>query len=275
MTNLPEIASLWIGPELSFLEQLCLKSFVDQGHLTTLYVYENVGHVPAGVVVKDASEIYRGAPFRVHRQHGSPAIHADFFRLALMKRGRGEIWADTDAYCYKPFDFSQDHVFGHFDDEIANGVLRLPPESAALRAYDAFLENDAPIAPFLPKPMQIEIARRREMGEKIPIEAMPWGVSGPKALTYFLAQTGEISWAQAEKVFYPMTWPTRRRFLMRPQKFMEITDDNTVSFHFLGRIVRRILSQEFGGLPKAGSILDKLCKEHGIDPMLAPIPLKT
>ena len=37
MKPLPNIASLWIGGRLSWLEQLCLKSFADQGHRTTLY----------------------------------------------------------------------------------------------------------------------------------------------------------------------------------------------------------------------------------------------
>ncbi len=112
MSQLPEIASLWIGDRLSFLEQLCLKSFVDHGHKTTLYAYENVDGVPKGVELADARAVYRGEPFRIHFKHQSPAIHADYFRVKLMRRGRGEIWADTDAYCYRPFDFSEDHVFG-------------------------------------------------------------------------------------------------------------------------------------------------------------------
>lgn len=34
MPSLPTIATLWIGSELSWLEQLCLRSFVDAGHET-------------------------------------------------------------------------------------------------------------------------------------------------------------------------------------------------------------------------------------------------
>ena len=33
MAKLPEIASLWIGGQLTWLEQLCLKSFADAGIL--------------------------------------------------------------------------------------------------------------------------------------------------------------------------------------------------------------------------------------------------
>ena len=46
MDRLPEIASLWIGGKLSWLEQLCLKSFADQGHHITLYSYEPIPNVP-------------------------------------------------------------------------------------------------------------------------------------------------------------------------------------------------------------------------------------
>ena len=47
--SLPIVASLWIGGRLSFLEQVCLKSFVDHGHRTILYTYGAVAGVPDGV----------------------------------------------------------------------------------------------------------------------------------------------------------------------------------------------------------------------------------
>ena len=47
-----QIAALWIGGALSFLEQLCLKSFVDAGHAIRLYAYEPIPNVPEGVEIK-------------------------------------------------------------------------------------------------------------------------------------------------------------------------------------------------------------------------------
>ena len=49
--------SLWIGKPLSKLEQLCFKSFLDNGHTVHLYVYDNISNVPSGVIIKDANEI--------------------------------------------------------------------------------------------------------------------------------------------------------------------------------------------------------------------------
>ena len=40
------IGTLWIGGPLSFLEQMCLLSFVAQGHKVTLFHYGEIAHVP-------------------------------------------------------------------------------------------------------------------------------------------------------------------------------------------------------------------------------------
>ena len=86
MTKLPEIASLWIGSELTWLEQVCLKSYIDHGHKVYLYSYDPVENVPDGVVMKDAAEILPADKIIRHARTGSPAFHADVFRLRLMKK---------------------------------------------------------------------------------------------------------------------------------------------------------------------------------------------
>jgi len=52
-----DVASLWIGPELSWMEQICLLSFMEKGHRTVLYAYDDVKSVPDGVEIRDAREI--------------------------------------------------------------------------------------------------------------------------------------------------------------------------------------------------------------------------
>ena len=46
--NKPIIQSLWIGKELSVLEQLCICSFLKNGHNFHLYTYEKINNVPDG-----------------------------------------------------------------------------------------------------------------------------------------------------------------------------------------------------------------------------------
>lgn len=50
------LQGLWIGPELSLMEQLSISSFLQNGHDYHLYVYDEV-NVPAGTVVRSANEI--------------------------------------------------------------------------------------------------------------------------------------------------------------------------------------------------------------------------
>ena len=42
--------TLWIGEPFK-IEQLCLKSFIDNGHIVHLYVYDKVENIPEGVTV--------------------------------------------------------------------------------------------------------------------------------------------------------------------------------------------------------------------------------
>ena len=46
------IQSLWIGNNLSDMEQLCIQSFLDNGHEYHLYVYEPIQNIPHGSLLK-------------------------------------------------------------------------------------------------------------------------------------------------------------------------------------------------------------------------------
>ncbi|MBC7143113.1 MAG: hypothetical protein H5U18_13315, partial [Rhodobacteraceae bacterium] len=49
MARAREVGTLWTGGRLSWLEQLCFKSFVDHGQKITLFSYEDVPNLPGGV----------------------------------------------------------------------------------------------------------------------------------------------------------------------------------------------------------------------------------
>jgi hypothetical protein len=107
------IQTMWIGPRLSVMEQLCIRSFLRNGHPFHLYAYEDIEGVPEGTVVLDGNEIL-------------PA---------------SRIFLDTDMVCLAPFDFGREQVFS---SEGINGrrhvsccALRFPPGSAAMQyAWD-------------------------------------------------------------------------------------------------------------------------------------------
>ncbi|HKD09553.1 MAG TPA: glycosyltransferase [Bryobacteraceae bacterium] len=130
------IQSLWIGQRLSTMEQLCIRSFLANGHGFDLYTYGPVEGAPAGVVLRDASEILPESRIFRYSHRDSVAGFANYFRYKLLLE-RGGWWVDTDVICIKPFDFGYDTVFA---SEMNGGevirssaVIRVPPGSEFAR----------------------------------------------------------------------------------------------------------------------------------------------
>jgi mannosyltransferase OCH1-like enzyme len=104
------IQGLWIGEELSVMEQLSIASFIAHGHEYHLYTYEPIRGVPAGTIMRDAKEILPRSRAFKYSQHETWSGFANFFRYKLLLE-RGGWWADTDLVCLEPFEFGDDFVF--------------------------------------------------------------------------------------------------------------------------------------------------------------------
>jgi mannosyltransferase OCH1-like enzyme len=131
------VQGLWIGSELSVMEQLSINSFLLNGHEYHLYVYDDLKHIPAGTVVMDASEILRSSSIFQYKRSPSYAGFANFFRYKLLLE-RGGWWVDSDTICLKPFDIPADHVFATEIDYrgrevVASCVIKVPPGSDVMR----------------------------------------------------------------------------------------------------------------------------------------------
>lgn len=275
MGKLPEIATLWIGGRLSWLEQLCLRSFVDAGHDTTLYSYAHIDNVPDGVHQVSAEEIFPSDPMYCHARTGSPAIHADLFRLNMLKK-TDKIWVDADMYCYRPFDFDSGLVFGwEKPGLVCNAVLGLPRDSVALNSMLEFFKDEYAIAPWLKRWQRKELEAARDAGTPVHMTEQSWGFTGPAAVTYFLQQSGEIEQAQPETAFYPVSFKHRNHMIM--SKFNVERDDltdGTYGVHFWARRMKPRLEEKENNWPRSGSFMRGLIAKHGIEPDAAPIPAK-
>lgn len=122
------IQGLWVGDNLSVMEQLCIRSFLRHGHRFRLYAYGPVQNVPRGAEICDANEIIpESGIFRY--SNGSFAGFANFFRYKLLLE-RGGWWVDLDTICLKPFDFSQEFVFSsemhHETPVVDSAVIKVP-----------------------------------------------------------------------------------------------------------------------------------------------------
>lgn len=276
MTPEHQIAALWIGGPLSFLEQLCLVSFVHQGHHTVLYTYEDVPNVPSGVQVANANDILPRQGFLKHERTGSPALHSDLFRYHMLAKLDRTIWADTDAYCVKPFTTPNGHFYGWESKKHVNGgVLGFPKDSETLAALLDFTSDPFAMPTWYDEAYTKELQDRMAAGDPIHASEQPWGVWGPHAITHFLHQTGEVKYALPTVGLYPFPYKERRLMLRPAFDATEYVKDETFSIHFYGRRMRRrIVSNEPGGIPRPRGLIGQLLKKHGIDPRLAPIPLK-
>lgn len=266
------IGMLWMEGPLSYLEQLCMVSFLDAGHPVRLYSYGGVSHVPEGVEMRPAAEILPRDGFLTHARTGSAALHSDLFRYHMLRAEPGIVWADTDIYCIQPLQSASGHLHGFEGPGKLNGaVLALPPHSATLRALLEFTADEFAIPPFYPPAYRRELKAAAGAGRPVHVGAMPWGVWGPHALTHFLKETGEVRESSPEHVFYPFSFRERRRMLLPDYDTSGHIRPDTLTIHFYGRRMRKRLVEAEGGVPPPASLLGRLLARHGIDPEAAPI----
>ncbi|MCC6736297.1 MAG: hypothetical protein IT534_09235 [Bauldia sp.] len=120
---------LWIEGALPWYARLSIATFLAQGHRVHLHSYGEAAGVPAGCVVRDASEVlsrdtvfaYRNGPFA-----GYFSGFANWFRCEVLLRDGGW-WADTDVLCRRPFRADGDYLIAsqwrEGGREINNNVL--------------------------------------------------------------------------------------------------------------------------------------------------------
>ncbi len=269
---LPTIASFWFGSDLSWLETLCITSFLDRGHRFVLYTVDDLTGIPARAECRPASDILWPPRFGIaDNDRLRVAVFSDIFRLHLIRQ-TGFIWVDLDAYCLRPFDFASKWVFARDETgSVPNGVLGLPSDSATLAALLDFLQAPNPTPPWRGPRLHRQNARRVASGESWGIETLGWGCSGPRALTHFLRQTGEDRHAMAPAAFYPLAitelWKLHAPHV--PTEMIEGPDVHSV--HIYGH-QKKYLASTLHSLPRAGSYLDRLCQRHGIDPAAQKVP---
>ena len=279
MADLPPVGALWIGGSLTWLEQLCLKSFVDQGHHTILYTYGEVLGIPDGVEVRDGNTVLSTDNFITHGRSGSVALFSDLFRFHMLLKDPDIIYVDTDVYSVRPFPGDESHVFGYefFSEkfnwgQINGAVLRLPQDSPALHGLLEFTKEEYPIPTWLPPRLLNPILERAEQGKPMHVSEMKWGIWGPLGVTAYLNQSGEKKYARTTDVYYPLKFEDRRKMLRHTKRVNEYLTDDTVAIH-LWAPIKRYCAKRFNGLPKERSFLAARLAHHKIDPHDFPVPL--
>jgi len=277
VSTLYHIAMLWVEGPLSYVEQLCVQSFLDAGHDVTLYHYGPVSNVPEGTQIVHGDAILKRDTFIQHGRTGSLALFSDVFRYHLLSKSERVIWADTDAYCMKPFETETGHYYGwESEHHINGGVLGLPPDSPALAGLLEMSEDEYGVPFWYSEGAQAKLKAQADAGTPVHVSELPWGVWGPHAVTAHLHKTGEDRYAFPREVLYPIPFQMRRHMVKagRRSSAESYLTENTTSIHLYGRRVREFLASRPDGLPDEGGLIDNLLKKHGIDPLAAPVVSK-
>lgn len=177
------IQGLWIGSELSVMEQLSITSFLRNGHEYHLYSYNELANVPGGTVIKDANEVLPKSAIFQYKGRPSYAGFANSFRYKLLLE-RGGWWADTDTVCLRSFDFAEDYVFSsemNAGQEVINAGVIKAPKGSEVMAYAS-----------------------RVCQEKKP-DQLVWGETGPRLVSEVVRKYRLDKYRKPYYIFCPIT----------------------------------------------------------------------
>ena len=128
------VQSLWIGEKLSYMENLCIKSFIEHGYTFHLYTYNNFS-VPNKTIVLDANNILNKTEIFEYKDGGVSAF-SNVFRYKLLYE-KGGIWVDMDLICLKRFNTENDYIFS---SELSKnkihanvGFIKVPKKSKLMK----------------------------------------------------------------------------------------------------------------------------------------------
>lgn len=201
------IQGLWIGPELSVMEQLSITSFLLNQHDYHLYVYDEPKNIPAGTIIKDASEILPASRIFQYKHFPTYAGFANFFRYKLLLE-RGGWWVDTDVICLKPFDFPEAHVFAtercEGEEIVTSGIIKAPRGSSAMAyAWDVCQAKDP--------------------------DKLGWGETGPRLMCDVVQRFSLNQYRQPFHVFCPLDYLSWRQVL--ESDWTSMLDDESYAIH--------------------------------------------
>jgi len=163
------VSGLWIGPSLSEIEQLSIKSFLKNNYNYDLYTYEKVENIPEGTNIKDATEILPREEIFAYKNSSFSAV-SNIFRFQLLYKKQA-IWVDLDIICTKYYDFNKDKYLFisepdklYQNEKLGSCIMKIPQND--IIAFDA-----------------IERCKREK--EKVLKGEIIWGI-GPRTVKYIV-----------------------------------------------------------------------------------------
>ncbi len=175
-------ATFWAGADMPALDKACLASFAAAGYPVTLYSFDEVRGLPAGIAVEDAGLIVPRDSVEAFRYQGKPNLShfSDYFRYRLFAR-TSHTWIDTDMLLLKPLtiDISGDLFAKETRTSICGAIMHIAQKNPNL-------------------------VRLIERTEGLMHQELAWGATGPRLLTQILGRETVMREARPAGLFFPI-----------------------------------------------------------------------
>ncbi|WP_298873029.1 hypothetical protein [uncultured Bradyrhizobium sp.] len=239
---LPEIVTFWHGP-MDALRQTCLRSQLAAGHKVTVYSFDTIPGLPAGVENADAEAILPHAfseRLRPPQTDGSwrdwtTLQFSDFFRMKLMARNLG-LWLDADVLLLKPveIDPAKPYFAWERSRRLGNSVLYLPQKHQIVGAFEDLMEQEELTPEWLSLSHRLSFAIKRLGGGSQRLSDLRIAIFGPPALTILARRSGDLPRALPKRSFYAVH--SEPKLFFDPSSYLGIvTDPNVIGLHISGK----------------------------------------
>jgi len=231
-----DCVTLWIGDRMGAVERACLQSVMRQGHGVALYCYRTPDGIPASVELRDAEEILPESKVFTGR-NGSFAAFSDWFRYELLERGLGT-WVDTDMYLLRPLEMRTPNLFGEESPGIINNaILRLPQNSPMLPPLLAPFDKGR-VPRGLTWRQRFPLHIQQIFRGKLDLSGLPWGSTGPLAISALAREFDLASQALPSDVLYPASWREPDWIRDSSMTLEEIITERTVGIHLWNECIK-------------------------------------
>ncbi|MFK4490480.1 hypothetical protein [Bradyrhizobium sp. USDA 336] len=235
---LPEIVTFWHGP-MDALRQICLRSQLAAGHKVTVYSFDTIPGLPAGVANAEAEAILPHAfseRLRPPQPDGSwrdwtILQFSDFFRMKLMAKGLG-LWLDADVLLLKPVEIDPAKPYFAWERprQLGNSVLYLPQAHGIVAAFEELMEQEELTPDWLSLRHRTTFMMRRLRGGSNRLADIRVAIYGPAALTALARRTGELQNALPKQSFYAVH--AEPKLFFDPSSYLGlVTDPAIIGLH--------------------------------------------
>jgi len=239
---LPDIVTFWHGP-MDTLRQTCLRSQLAAGHKVTVYSFDTIPDLPAGVANADAEAILPHAfseRLRPPQPDGSwrdwtTLQFSDFFRMKLMMKNLG-LWLDADVLLLRPVEIDRAKPYFAWERSrrLGNSVLYLPSGHTIVRAFEALMEQEELTPEWLSLSHRLSFAMRKLSGGSQRLSDLRIAIFGPPALTILARRSGDLRQALPKRSFYAVH--SEPKLFFEPSSYLGIvTDPNVIGLHISGK----------------------------------------